>query len=235
MEDKRGRHMDIGDRYFRREAILEPPQTVVLVHGLWFPRHFLYPLARRLCRQGFIVRYFSYPSVRADLRANAGRLADFLDHPCTDTLHLVGHSLGGILIRALFHFHPDQRPGRIVTLGSPHGGCQVAQRLNHHALWRRAMGRGVMQLLAGVTLDWPLPQREIGVISGSHSFGLGRVWYRHLPRPNDGLLTVTESGLPGAADYITLPVSHTGMLFSPVVARQTDEFLKTGHFVHGTE
>jgi pimeloyl-ACP methyl ester carboxylesterase len=227
--------MSIAGKYFRREIALEWQQTVVLVHGLWFPKHFLYPLARRLRHQGFIARYFSYPSVRADLHVNAGRLAYFLDIQSADTLHLVGHSLGGILIRALFHLYPSQRPGRIVTLGSPHGGCQVAQHLYHHALWRRAMGRSVAQWLAGHTLDWPLPQREIGVISGSHSFGLGRVWYRHLPRPNDGLLTVTESGLPGAADYITLPVSHTGMLFSPVVAYQAGEFLKTGHFVHGTE
>ena len=234
VEGRRNRYMEIVGQFFRRETSLEWQQTVVLVHGLWFPKHFLYPLARRLHHQGLTVRYFSYPSVRADLCVNAGRLAHFLDERHTNTLHLVGHSLGGILIRALFHFYPNQKPGRIVTIGTPHGGCQVATRLNHHAFWRRAMGRSVAQLLAGLPLDWPLPEREIGVISGSHSFGMGKVLYRRLPSPNDGLLTVEESGLPGAADHITLPVSHTGMLFSPVVARQTGAFLKTGHFDHGT-
>ena len=145
-------------------------------------------------------------------------------------MHLVGHSLGGILIRALFQYHPDQRPGRIVTLGAPHGGSGVARHLSRRACWRRAMGRGVAQLLTGVSRDWPLPPRAIGVISGTRSFGMGRFLYRRLPRPNDGLLSAEESALPGARDSLVLPVSHTGMLFSRALARQVGVFLSTGHF-----
>lgn len=143
----------------------------------------------------------------------------------------MGHSLGGILIRALFHYYPDQKPGRIVTLGTPHGGCQVARHLNRSAFWRRMMGKSVAQLLDDVTRQWPLPPREIGVIRGSRSFGMGRFLYRHLPRPNDGLLTVEESDLPGTSDSIVLPVSHTGMLFSRALAYQAGAFLGCGRFV----
>ena len=85
----------------------------------------MFLLARRLRRHGFAVHAFSYPSARADLTANAARLARFLDALDAATVHLVGHSLGGILIRALFHFHPNRKPGRIVTLATPHGGSRV--------------------------------------------------------------------------------------------------------------
>lgn len=206
-------------------------ESVVLIHGLWLPALCLRPLARRLGRQGFAVRLFSYPSVRADLRTNAERLARFLDTLDADTVHLVGHSLGGILIRALFHFHPAQKPGRIVTLGTPHGGSQVAQYLSQYVLWRRAMGKSVADLLGGIPQNWLLPPtREMGAISGSRSLGLGRLLYRHLPAPNDGLLTVEESTPVGARDHIELPASHTGMLFSRAVARRASAFLTTGHF-----
>jgi pimeloyl-ACP methyl ester carboxylesterase len=187
-------------------------------------------LERRLRRQGFAVHIFSYPSVRADLSANAIRLARFLETLDADTVHLVGHSLGGILIRALFQDYPRQKPGRIVTLGAPHGGSRVAQHLNRHGFWRRAVGKGVAQLLAGVPPHWTSPAREIGVICGTRSFGLGRWLYRGLPRPNDGLLTVKESAFPGAREHLALPVSHTGMLFSRTVARQIAAFLNAGCF-----
>jgi len=207
------------------------PQTVVLLHGLWFSGYILFVLARRLRRQGFTVHAFSYPSVRADLSTNAERLAGFLDTLDADTVHLVGHSLGGILIRALLHRHPRQKPGRIVTLGTPHGGSRVAQHLSRHVFWRLAMGKSVEQLLAGAPQHWSPPLREIGVICGTRSFGLGRLLYRSLPRPNDGLLTVKESAFPAAREHLALPVSHTGMLFSREVADQVESFLVSGGFL----
>lgn len=187
-------------------------------------------LARRLRRRGFVVHVFSYSSVRSDLHANAAKLAHFLEKLDADTVHLVGHSLGGVLIRALFNDHPRQKPGRIVTLGAPHGGCRVAQRLNGSSLWRTVMGKSVAQLLAGETQRWVLPPREIGAICGTRSVGMGRLLYRGLPRPNDGLLTVKESAWAAAREHLALPVSHTGMMFSRTVARQTAAFLSTGHF-----
>lgn len=187
-------------------------------------------LARRLRRQGFTVHAFSYPSVRADLSANAERLAHFLDALDADIVHLVGHSLGGILIRALFHYSPSRQAGRIVTLGTPHGGSRVARHLSRHALWRRLMGSGVAQLLAGTPQEWSSPPREIGVICGTRSFGMGRLLYRGLPRPNDGLLTVKESAFPDAREHLVLPVSHTGMLFSREVAERVGQFLVNGKF-----
>lgn len=205
-------------------------ESVVLIHGLWLPVLCLRPLARQLERQGFAVHLFSYPSVRADLLTNAGRLARFLATLNADTVHLVGHSLGGVLIRALFHHHPQQKPGRIVTLGTPHGGSRAAQHLSRYAFWRWAMGKGVIKLLAGAPQHWTSPPREIGVICGTRSFGMGRLLVRHLPRPNDGLLTVKESAFPAAREHLALPVSHTGMLFSREVADQAGQFLMTGKF-----
>ncbi|MHB8623590.1 MAG: esterase/lipase family protein [Sulfuricaulis sp.] len=208
----------------------DKPDTVVLVHGLWHSAYCLLPLARRLERQGFIARLYSYSSVGVGLRDNAERLARFLVELDADSVHLVGHSLGGILIRALFHFHPNQQSGRIVLLGTPHGGSQVAKFLSQFAFWRWAMGKSVADLLRGLANGWTPPMGEMGTISGSRSLGMGRMLYCRLAQPNDGLLTVEESTLAGVRDHVVLPVSHTGMLFSRTVAHQVNAFLRSGHF-----
>lgn len=187
-------------------------------------------LARRLRRAGFTVHIFSHASVRLDLRANAEHLQRYLNTLPVEAVHLVGHSLGGILIRALHHYYPQQRPGRIVTLGAPHGSSRAARQLSRYAFWRWAMGKGVIQLLSGVPLRWTTPSREIGVICGTRSFGMGRLLVRDLPLPNDGLLTVKESAFPAAREHLALPVSHSGMLFSREVADQTGQFLMSGKF-----
>lgn len=225
-----GRRYKCSDESQRRAQSLHPktPETVVLIPGLWFPALGLRYLGSCLARRGYDVRYFSYPSVRCDLTENAARLNRYLQRIEAPAIHLVGHSLGGILIRALFRFHPQQRPGRVVTLGSPHGGSRVARRKIVSPAWRIVMGRGVAQMLEG--LDWPLPDREFGVISGRRPFGLGRFSGERLDAPNDGLLAEPETVLPGAADYLALDVSHSGMLFSRAAAQAVAAFLESGRF-----
>ena len=48
----------------------------------------------------------------------------------------------------------------------------------------------------------------------------------------DGTVALRETHMPGLADHITLPVTHTGMLYSREVARQAAYFLRTGGFEH---
>lgn len=156
----------------------------------------------------------------------------FLDSLDAETVHLVGHSLGGILIRVLWHDHPRPIKGRVVTLATPHGGCLVAQRYKGFGLGRSLMGRSIAQLNSGELQGWTVPSCELGVISGTRSLGMARILYPALPRPNDGLLMVSETTFPGASEHLVLPVSHTGIMFSSLVAHQVVSFLNTGRFVH---
>jgi len=205
-------------------------ESVVLIHGLWLSGWCLVLLAWRLRRAGFTVHIFSYASVRSDLRANAGHLQRYLTMLPAEEVHLVGHSLGGILIRALHHYYPQQRPGRIVTLASPHQGSIAAQTLARSAIGRRMLGRSVVPLLEGQPQGWPVPKREIGIIRGSHALGLGRLLTR-LTIPNDGVLTEAETELAGAAGHVAVPASHSGLLLSREAVRQVSAFLRSGRFL----
>ena len=206
--------------------------TVVLIHGLWFAGWSMAILKQRLRRQGFDVRIFSYKSVAHDLRQNAAGLQQYVAMLHAAPVHLVGYSLGGLVIRALLHFHPEQPPGRIVTFGTPHLGSQVAVKLSHYAWGHRLLGCGIQALLARELDLWRPPAREFGIIAGNLSIGAGRLVVPGQRAPNDGTVAVAETCLPGAADNITLKVSHFGMLFSPQVARQIACFLRSGRFDH---
>lgn len=204
-------------------------ETVVLLSGLWLPPWSLTLLKRRLTACGFEVRVIHYRSVHGNLVENAHALQAQLAAIPADTVHFVGYSLGGVLIRALFEHYPRQRPGRIVTLATPHLGSQAASGLARSRWGRRLLGRSVGDIVEGATRAWTPPARDFGSLAGTGGLGLGR-WVARLPVPHDGTVALVETQLPGATDRVALPVSHAGMLFSGAVARQICQFLKTGRF-----
>lgn len=200
---------------------------VVVVHGLWMNGLAMLPLARRLERCGFAVTRHGYQSVRRGLRENARRLAAVCEKSGAP-LNLVGHSLGGLLIMTMLHNHPQVKVHRVVLLGSPYANSAAAQGMARFATSRGLLGRTIH--------DWlrqprpPIPDGvELGVIAGDLSIGLGRL-VAHLPRPNDGVVILDETQVPGAADSIVLHTSHTAMLVSPAVAHAACAFLKNGSF-----
>jgi hypothetical protein len=75
---------------------------------------------------------------------------------------------------------------------------------------------------------------ETGAIAGTRRFGVGSLLLR-LPRRNDGVVMVDETVLPGMADHLVLPVSHSGILVSRRVADEVAAFLRTGRFAHRSE
>ncbi|HEY0721155.1 MAG TPA: alpha/beta fold hydrolase [Gammaproteobacteria bacterium] len=201
--------------------------TVVLVHGLWMSGAEMALLRHRLRRCGYRVFQFRYRTVGCSVSENARRLNKFLDRVPGHRLHFVAHSLGGLVVRQLFHDFPRQRPGRIVTLGSPHTGSDTARYLARNGHLRRAFGKALPPL-AGKLPEWH-SERELGSIAGTLSIGIA--WFiEGLPKPNDGTVATVETHLPGMSDYLELPVTHTGLLFSRRVAQQVCQFIKTGHF-----
>ena len=186
-------------------------------------------LRRMIEPRGFRVATFGYASIREGLDANAARLAEFVARVPGDTVHLLGHSLGCVVIRALLERHTLDRPGRIVCLGPPFRGSVTAERVARLPGGSRVLGRSMRELIARGGFTTAPPDREIGIIAGRIPIGMGRV-FGSFAGPSDGMVAVAETHLDGAADHIVLPVAHTSLLWSREVARQTEHFLRTGKF-----
>ena len=209
-------------------------EVVVLLHGLWMPAAVMLPLAWRLDGNGFHTRLFGYSPMHAGLQENAEQLVQFVAALNAETVHLIGHSLGGLLVLYMLEREPELPPGRVVLVGPPYHGSYAGRVLAEHSIGTHMLGPSMREWF-----DSPkpasFPGREIGVIAGSLSIGLGRVVAEGLPEPNDGVVTVAETELDAACDHIVLPVSHATMLFSHDVAQQAEIFLREGKFDHSAK
>jgi pimeloyl-ACP methyl ester carboxylesterase len=206
--------------------------TVVLVHGLWVRGIVMELMRRRVTRCGFVVLAYSYPSMRLTLTENAERLVRYCHGIAAPRLHLVGHSLGGLLVLRALERATDLPPGRIVLTGTPLTESFAARRLAGIPGGRAALGRSMTEWLDSPRLATPATH-EVGIIAGNVPLGAGRVVAPDLPPPSDGVVSVAETRLAGMRDHIVLRVSHSAMLVSSGVARQICAFLRDGKFVHG--
>jgi len=205
-----------------------PREAVLLIHGLWMNGLAMLYLEHALGRKGYRCESLSYHSMLGILSEHVDALAGRIAATAADTVHLVGHSLGGIVALSYLQGARDARIGRVVLLGSPVGGSQIARTL------AQQRGGG---LLLGHSMDiWQsdVPHRIgegmcVGAIAGSEAFGLAST-FMDLPAPSDGVVTIEETRLPGLADHLVLPVSHSGMLISSTVADQVAAFLGRGTF-----
>jgi pimeloyl-ACP methyl ester carboxylesterase len=202
------------------------PQRVLLLHGLWMGPWVLQPLSRRLQAAGFEVERLGYASVRADPEACMDVLAERLRR--RPAQHLVAHSLGGLIALQMLRREPELGVQRVVCLGSPLCGSRAATGLSRWGWGQQLLGRSADLLRNGVPA-WN-GTAQIGLIAGTMGMGAGRL-LANLKAPHDGTVEVEETRLQGLADHVCLAVSHTGLLASMDVAKQTTSFLQDGHFV----
>lgn len=202
-------------------------EEVILVHGLWYGSWLFRRLAGHLHAAGFSTRRFEYRSTSGSLQQHAASLKQFVggEHPVGR--HYLGHSLGGLVILKMLDAMGDSSPGRVLLLGSPLQGSVTA---------RKAAKIPGSDVLLGQVRDAleqgfdRLPEnREIGMIAGSRGMGLGLL-VGGVGSPGDGTVSLEETITNGLADRVVLPVTHSGMLVSGKVIRQSVRFLRTGRF-----
>lgn len=202
-------------------------EHVILLHGVWMRGLTLLSLARRLRLAGFGVEVFDYPSVFGSVDAACERVRARMRASDAERVHLVGHSLGGLVALEATrgtHVLPN---GSIVCLGPPLRGSAVARGLAGLPGGHWLLGQSRTTLVDGVQ-TWD-GSRPVGVIAGRLPFGLG-VTVGALAGPHDGTVAVEETHLEGVADHCTVDATHTGLVFSSAVAGLVTGFLRDGRF-----
>ncbi|WP_297799903.1 alpha/beta hydrolase [Arenimonas sp. GDDSR-1] len=188
-------------------------RRILLVHGLWMHAPALYFWARQLREAGYRPQYFSYRSLLQSPEQAIARLRETaLAEPDTDIL---AHSLGGLIAVEAMAGCPSFR-GRILCVGSPLAGSQVVRRYRNTPLGVLA-GRSTTLLSRGFT---QIPEGlDVSVIAGTDPKGLGRFVHR-FDAQNDGSVALSETRIPGLQRHVSVPVSHSGQLFSKAVMTQ---------------
>ena len=199
------------------------PATVALVHGYLANRFMLGLLGARLRHRGFQPRPWGYWNMRCSLLVHAERFARRLMELDADadvlTLHIVTHSMGGLVARAALDRYRPAKLGRIVMLAPPNKGSFVATRV------AESVGRVLKPVAELSTVPeslancLPMPRDvEIGVIAAE--------W--------DALVSDESTRLDVPHDHVTLPTFHSGLLFRRDAAEHVAAFLTTGRFPAAT-
>jgi pimeloyl-ACP methyl ester carboxylesterase len=199
-------------------------EAVVLVHGLWMTGREMRVLGVRLEEAGFRVRYFRYRSWRGGLAQAAGALREFVGATEGERVHLVGHSLGGVVIAKMLEEVPMSRPGRVAMLGSPMGGSAAARIMSRCRVGRLLVGGVTREGIVEHAPKWP-GGRELLVVAGDIPLGSGLLL--GLPKPHDGVIRVEETRVEGART-VTVRASHVGLLLSRKVAALLSDHFRAG-------
>src|SRR5579863_3569197 len=175
-------------------------EAVVFVHGLYMVGLELTPLKHRVARAAFATRRFRYHSITRNLEANARALGLYCQAIQTERLHIVAHSLGGLIVLRMFEQGLKLPPGRVVFMGSPVRGSRFARYLTQRGMtW--ALGKAGPGGLAGAHDPMWAQARALGLIAGTHEFRLNPFTPK-LPSPHDGIVAVEETRIEGAKDSV---------------------------------
>lgn len=207
-------------------------QAVILIHGIGRSSKSFSSMADALAEDGYTVIGFDYPSTRVSIPDSAEYLHSVLASlENIDSIDVVGHSMGGLLLRAYIMQYQEPRFRRAVMLGVPNKGAQIADFLKRNPLFKAVMGPAGQQLVTGkdgLIGKLPTPNFEFGVLAGGKSASRG--YNPLLPGDNDSTVTVASTRLSGASDFILLPVIHSFLMTDKSAIAATRNYLKTGQF-----
>jgi pimeloyl-ACP methyl ester carboxylesterase len=112
------------------EGVRDGDDVVVLLHGLFATAGVLRPLRQAIGRLRDVhTATFTY-APGPDVASLSGELAALTAAlPAGARLHLVGHSLGGVVARAYAHDHGDARVVQTISLAAPFAGVPGAGAL----------------------------------------------------------------------------------------------------------
>jgi pimeloyl-ACP methyl ester carboxylesterase len=181
---------------------------------------------------GYASRSKALQTLAEDIHPAIERFAESIE----GSVHFVCHSMGGLLARVYLARYRPKRLGRVVMLGTPNGGSEIADRLKNFGAYRAVFGPAGQQLgtQRDADIDALLPRIDypVGVIAGNRSiYPIAAVM---LPKPHDGRVSVENTRLDGMADHVVIGASHPWLVRNDEAIAQTIAFLGDGRFKSST-
>jgi len=211
-----------------------PRETAVLLHGLGRGASSMSVLEAALVERGYRVINLDYPSTLHSIDELVGILAGELDRCCRTAeapVHIVTHSLGGIMVRAYLAREDFAPLGRVVMLSPPNQGSELVDAFGDNPLYELILGPAAQELGTeddNVLRELPAVDFELGVITGDEVINPIGAWL--IPGESDGTVSVEGARVAGMKDFLVVHENHTFIMQSPEVVEQVVYFLEHGRF-----
>lgn len=203
------------DRSGRGATIGGMPEAQVLhalfVHGMGRSPLSGWPLLRRLRGAGLETQTFGYAVTIHGFSAIVERLSARIEKLARQGDYiLIGHSLGGVLLRAaLAQLHEDvPRPRHLFLLGSPVKPARLARRLRFNPIFRALTGDcgqllGSRRRMRGIKV----PNVPVTAVTGTRAAPRALGLFGN--EPNDGIVSASETFADWIEGSLEIPVVHT--------------------------
>ena len=218
-----------------KPSSLDHQDGVILLHGISRTALSFRKMQAALEAAGFATLNIDYPSRHHALEALGEHIRPavaLFAAGIEGQLHFACHSMGGLLARVTISRYRPERLGRVVMLGTPNGGSEIADRLNNVFLYRAWFGPAGAQLGtrrdAATSALFPPVDYPVGIVAGNRS--VDPIASRFLPKPHDGRVSVENTKLDGMADHVVIATSHPWLPGNCVAITQTIAFLRDGKF-----
>ncbi len=210
---------------------------VVLLHGYNKDERDMHPLGELLEEEGFIVDYLDMPLTFKEMEESVYLLKELLCEfknsgiSQKDEIILIGHSMGGLVIRAAL---ADRRMrkivDRVVLISTPNTGCRLADIGGRFFPFLKRIYKPLKSLEKKKFQELKLysgKDIEVAAIAGSEpEMFLGRF----LAEKNDGRVEVGEVRMKNLKDFLVLPLNHKVIHKKLGTAKYIANFIKSGSF-----
>lgn len=210
-------------------------RKVYLLHGFGGTRLQLEKINKALIKNGFTTEIYSYPSLIEDVDTVGQLLFEKIQSEQPDTVSFVTHSMGGLVVRAMYEHIDTARVfpfvDRVVMIAPPNNGSPVADYLAQYEFFRFVLGPNINNLTTNSKTGaarYPFPSCEVGLIAGKHGDDAG--YNSLIPHDNDGVLDPETTKMGIEKDVIFVNAWHNGLLSNKKVIKATILFLKSGRF-----
>lgn len=193
---------------------------IIFVHGMGRSPMSAWPMLRRLRKAGLKTSTFAYVVTLEKFDSIVARLqAQLKSVAAAGQYRVVGHSLGGVLLRAAISGLPENiaRPQHVYLLASPMQPSRIAARLRNNLAFRIATG-DCGQLLGSKER---MSMIDALAIPTTGIAGVRGITGRFSPfgnEPNDGVVALSEVSAPWLSRSMQFQEIHTLLPASSQVA-----------------
>ena len=207
-------------------------ELVILLHGFAKTPRNMRPLQKFLESRGYIVLTPSLPVTFRSLETCSAKFEDFFrgikgDYDC---IHLVGHSIGGLILRLFLSGNDVKKLGRCVLIATPNRGTELAAIVNRYfkpLTWIFRPYDAIQP--GGLAIPPPInfPTPEMGAIAGNRN---ALLFGKLINGENDGRVPLKSVPFEGMKEFIVLPFHHEEIHHRKKTAELVQRFLDKGTF-----
>ena len=195
--------------------------NVLFVHGMARSSLVWLPTMARFKTQGLYCASFGYNVTFQDFSSIVRRLVKKLvQFSARGDYVVIGHSLGGVLLRAALAELPTATPlpTTLFLLGSPVFASRLATRLRGNVLFR-AITRESGRVLGSSERMLSIPAPPVPTVAIIGTRGLHGRLSPFAQEANDGVVALSEVSADWLDETLHVPVMHTLLPSSQLVSR----------------